>query len=201
LDKIVLGIGNPGAEYTATRHNIGFRVVNRIAEMYKTQFQTSRFKAVIAEVHDEKQQFLLVKPLTYVNLSGECAQILLNWYKLSPTSLLVITDDVSLPICKIRIRPKGSSGGHRGLESIITCLHTIEFPRVRIGIGRDMDRPMASYVLSYFTKPEEGDIQNTVQTAAEAVCVWLNQGIETAMNQYNSRKDKSDPQYSAPGCI
>ena len=136
----MLGIGNPGAKYAHTRHNLGFRVIDILTDLHGEKFRDSRFKSLAAKVKNDQCEFLLVKPLTYVNLSGECARAILDWYKLTPSSLLVVTDDLSLPPGKIRIRKKGSSSGHRGMESIIRCLGTEEFPRLRIGIGGEIGR-------------------------------------------------------------
>ena len=186
MDKIVLGIGNPGNKYAKTRHNLGFAVVDEIANTHGKNFHADpRSKSVAAEIDLGDQRCLLVKPITYVNLSGEAVRLLLNWYKLSVASLLVISDDLHLPVGKIRLRSKGGSGGHRGLQSIINCLQSSDFARLRIGIGSENEVANASYVLSRFTSAEQEVIGTSVRKAGEAVVAWINHGIATAMDQYN----------------
>lgn len=186
LDKVILGIGNPGAQYTQTRHNVGFRVIDRLMRKLNLNFRSSSFKAVIAEGHLSNCKFLLVKPMTYVNLSGESAQAILSWYKLTPSSLFVVCDDFNLPFAKIRIRSGGSSGGHHGLDSIIQHLNTAEFPRLRIGIGNPIQNA-AQHVLSKFTNEEENLLEIAMVTASEAILSWLEKDSLTAvMNCYNN---------------
>ncbi len=186
MDKIVLGIGNPGSQYTQTRHNIGFRVIDFIAQKLCLKFQTSSFKAVVAEGQISNCKFLLVKPMTYVNLSGESAQAILSWYKLPTTALFTICDDFNLPLSKIRIRKEGSSGGHNGLDSIIRHLNTAEFIRLRIGIGSPLQNA-AQHVLSKFSNEEETLLQSTILSASEAVINWLEKNdLMAVMNKYNN---------------
>ena len=185
LDKIILGIGNPGVQYRKTRHNIGFRVVDYIAQSFRTSFQPSSLKALAAEIRMSGNLFLLLKPLTYVNLSGECAQAALAKYHLPISSLLVITDDLHLPLGQMRIRRKGSDGGHRGLASIIANLGSVEIPRVRIGIDECATEDKASYVLSEFSSEEEKIITNMLPVAYKAAISWIEQDIDFVMNEYS----------------
>lgn len=176
LDKIVLGIGNPGLQYAKTRHNVGFRILDCLAQKLGVSFSFSPFKAMVAEGHIAQCQYLLVKPMTYVNLSGESAQSILHWYKLQPTSLLVVVDDLNLPLAKIRVRQNGSSGGHHGLDSIIQNLNTDGFPRLRVGIDPPLESA-AKHVLSKFSMEEEQALDRAMETARETVIAWLN-GLE-----------------------
>lgn len=192
MDKIILGIGNPGKKYHGTRHNLGFAVVDKMAELLGENFQSSRFQALVADTTISGSRVLLIKPLTYVNLSGNCAQAALQWYKLEASDLLVITDDLSLPTGKLRFRARGSSGGHRGLDSIIRSLGGNDFPRLRIGIGNDFYGSAANYVLSTFAGEDREAITESIAHAAQAAEVWVRDGIGRAMNLYNAKKDNAE---------
>ena len=185
MDKVILGIGNPGVQYRRTRHNIGFRVVDHIAQSFRVSFQSSSLKALVAEIRIAGNLFLLLKPLTYVNLSGECAQAVLEKYHLPISSLLVITDDLHLPLGQMRIRRKGSDGGHRGLASIIASLGSTEVPRIRIGINECATKDKASYVLSEFSSEEENVLADMLPFARKAIISWVEQDIDFIMNKYS----------------
>jgi PTH1 family peptidyl-tRNA hydrolase len=184
--KIILGIGNPGQEYERTRHNVGFRVVDRLSNGSRWN---NKFQGLVSETHVCDDLVLLVKPLTYVNLSGQCARIILDYYKLSPEFLLVVVDDVSLPLGKLRLRPKGSSGCHKGMISLISSLSTEEFHRLRIGIGSNEGQPLSSYVLSKFSQAEEKILETSLSQAVDACMTWLREGIHVAMNRFNTITD------------
>lgn len=183
---VVLGLGNPGAEHAQTRHNVGFEVVDTLAERHGIRITLHRDHAhcglgVIAGI-----PVVLAKPMTYMNRSGEAACALLARYPLEPSRLLVIVDDVALPLGKIRVRPSGSDGGHNGLSSIIHCTGTQAFPRVRIGIGNPPPGQMVEYVLSRFTPQERDTIDQAIQRAADAVELILSDGVQAAMNRFNA---------------
>jgi len=188
--KIAVGIGNPGTRYAGTRHNVGFRVIEKLADSLQAGVARERFEAAVQEASLDGEKLLLVRPLTYVNLSGTAVRRLADWYRCEPGEIIVVSDDVNLPLAGIRIRRSGSSGGHKGIESIIEYLDTVDFPRIRIGIGSpDPMVPRPDYVLSKFSPEEEELIEAACREAAEAVLVWAEQGIDECMNTFN-RKEK-----------
>ncbi|MBM4039355.1 MAG: aminoacyl-tRNA hydrolase [Planctomycetes bacterium] len=181
--KIVVGIGNPGKRYERTRHNLGFEVVDRLAAEQGIEVSRRRFDARVGEGQLEGSQVLLVKPQTYVNLSGSAVAPLLRWHRSSTEDLLVVCDDLNLEPGKLRLRRRGSSGGHNGLQSLIECLGTEEFARLRIGIGRGDDA--VAHVLGGFGPGEREAMCDAVDAAAKAVRLWLRLGVEAAMNEVN----------------
>lgn len=183
--KVVVGLGNPGKEYKATRHNIGFMVVEELAKRHGVQKEQSRFDAIVGETKIGNEKVLLVKPLTYMNLSGNAVQPLIKWYKLEQEDLLVIYDDMDLSTGEVRIRPQGGHGGHKGMMSIIERLATQNINRIRIGIGRDEYRDTVSWVLGKLSTEEATLIKAAVQKAADAVECWVKKGINITMNTYN----------------
>lgn len=185
--KIILGIGNPGPRYRETRHNVGFQVTDTLVRMLKSDRWYVQFQALVSETIVSEKRVLLIKPLTYVNRSGISAKAVLQHYHLSPESLLVVVDDVSLPFESIRMRSKGSSGSHNGLQSIIETLGSTAFPRLRIGTGKDSDNDLASYVLSDFAPEEKIKVTRVIETAADAALMWIREGIEASMNRYNKK--------------
>jgi PTH1 family peptidyl-tRNA hydrolase len=189
LVKLIVGLGNPGREYAATRHNIGFMVVDRLAHKLGLTVEKKKFNALLGQGQISSEKVLLAKPQTYMNLSGEAVTALLNWYKLGPADLIVVFDDLDLPPGKLRIRPEGSSGGHKGMESIILALGTDGFPRLRIGVGRPEtpDFDSANYVLSRLTAGDVKIFEEAVNLAVDAICCLVGEGLETAMNEYNKK--------------
>ncbi|MDW8104107.1 MAG: aminoacyl-tRNA hydrolase [Armatimonadota bacterium] len=183
---IVLGLGNPGAEYAHTRHNVGFEVVDILASRHRIRLSLQRDHARGGLGWVSGVPVLLAKPMTYMNRSGEAARALLQRYRLEPSRLLVIVDDVALPLGKLRLRPSGSDGGHNGLASLIQCVGTQEFPRVRIGIGSPPPGQMVEYVLSRFSPQEQPIVEQMLQRAADAVEMVLAEGIQAAMNRFNA---------------
>jgi PTH1 family peptidyl-tRNA hydrolase len=184
---LVVGLGNPGPEYQDTRHNIGFRCVDALAQTHGLSFDDKKkSKARIADGLIVGKRILIAKPQTYMNLSGASVQGLAAFYQIPPQNMMVILDDLDLPLGALRIRPKGGSGGHKGLTDIIQRIGTQEFPRIRFGIGRPPARmDPAAYVLRRFDLDELSVVNPTVDRAVKAVEVWLTDGIDTAMNRYN----------------
>lgn len=187
---IIVGLGNPTSQYAGTRHNIGFEVIHYLSEKYQISLKTKKHKAVCGKGYIEGQSVMLIQPQTYMNLSGESVSELAEYYKIDiEEELIVIYDDVSLDVGQLRIRAKGSAGGHNGIKSIIAHLGTQVFPRIKVGVG---DKPkgwdLADYVLGHFPKEEIPQVIEGIEQAAEAVKVMMNQGINQAMNQYNKRK-------------
>ncbi len=184
--KLVIGLGNPGTQYGQTRHNIGFRVVDLLAANYGWNWER-RGRAMIASGSISPEKVVLVKPLTYMNNSGEAVGELVHWYKLPPEALLVIYDELDLPIGKVRLRAKGSAGGHKGLDNIIRHLHTNQFPRLRIGIGRPANHRIETinYVLGIPPTDERTLLDIAEQRATEAVPLIIQNGLEAAMNSIN----------------
>jgi PTH1 family peptidyl-tRNA hydrolase len=180
--KIVFGLGNPGRLYQKTRHNVGFMVVSRLARRMGLKFDKKFCSSRVAE----GEGIVLAKPYTYVNLSGKAAKALLQRFSLSPEELLVVCDDVALPLGRIRIRRKGSDGGHNGLRSIIKELGTENFPRLRVGIGREGIKDLVGYVLGEFEREEMEILEKVLEVAVDAVECIIKEGIEEAMNKYNS---------------
>jgi peptidyl-tRNA hydrolase, PTH1 family len=184
--KLVVGLGNPGRRYEGTRHNIGWVVLGELARRFGSVPPKSRFQGAVVEAELSGQKTLLLSPTTYMNLSGSSVQEAKSFYKLANEDLLVICDDMNLPVGKLRFRARGSSGGQKGLESIIQRLATEDFPRLRIGVGTAPSGwAWADYVLSRFTPDERPTIDQAVGVAAEAVAVWAREGVEFCMNQYN----------------
>ncbi|MCS6830046.1 MAG: aminoacyl-tRNA hydrolase [Armatimonadota bacterium] len=190
---IVLGLGNPGAEYAHTRHNIGFEVVHILANRHRIRLSLHRDHAQYGFGTVADVPVLLAKPMTYMNRSGEAARALLQRYPLEPSRLLVVVDDIALPLGRIRVRSSGSDGGHNGLASIIQCVGTQTFPRVRVGIGSPPPGQMVEYVLSRFLPQEQPVVEETLQRAADAVEVAIAEGVQEAMNRFNAQNPFANP--------
>jgi len=184
--KIIVGLGNPGARYRHTRHNLGFRALDRIAEELGAAFDRQKHDGLLAEARDQGEKVLLLKPMTFMNRSGDCvAPVARN--KISALSdILVVVDDVNLPLGKLRFRPEGSAGGHNGLKSIVERIGGQGFPRLRLGVGDDRQgRDLADHVLSTFRPDELPAVDAMLDQAAAAALCWLREGIEPAMTRYN----------------
>ncbi len=181
----ICGLGNPGPKHAKNRHNAGFHCLDLLAETWGLRFDRVRFKSYLAKGVWEGFKVVLAKPLTFMNASGEAVAPLVNWYRLPTSHLLVIYDDLDLPLGKIRLRPRGSSGGHKGMDSIIQRLGTRDFPRLRIGIGRPERGEPYQYVLSDFTPEQRAIMEETYKRAVAAVECFLREGIEEAMNRFN----------------
>ncbi len=183
--KLVVGLGNPGARYANSRHNIGFMIADRFARAHEVDFARKRFNAQIAEGDLSGQRILLVKPQTFMNLSGDAVGKLFAFYKIAPHDLLVIYDDLDLPLGKMRLRSRGSAGGHHGMESIIARIGTSDFPRLRVGIGRPDPDADIDHVLGSFDVAERAMMDETFARAVDAIDTWLADGITVAMNRFN----------------
>ncbi|MHB1033118.1 MAG: aminoacyl-tRNA hydrolase [Pirellulales bacterium] len=184
--KLVVGLGNPGRKYEGTRHNIGFMVLAELARKYGTSRPKANFQGETVEATVEGMKAVLLCPHTFMNLSGTSVVRARDFYKLEDKDLLVVCDDLNLPLGKLRVRACGSSGGQKGLDDIIRCLGSEEFGRLRIGIGSQPPGwDAADYVLSRFAKQERPDIEEAVWRAADAVALWAREGIENCMNRYN----------------
>lgn len=185
VDKLIVGLGNPGRQYAHHRHNVGFQCLDRLAQTHGLSFARQRAKASLALGKIANVRVVLAKPLTYMNLSGQAVKPLVGFYRLSLADLLVIYDDLDLPLGTIRLRPEGGSGGHKGVRSIIEALGSQNFPRLRVGIGRPPDNDAISYVLSDFTAEEQITLESVYEKVGAAVELFLQEGIEVAMNRYN----------------
>lgn len=183
--KIVVGLGNPGNEYAATRHNVGFMAIDALAHHWGISSWKKRGQALVAEYRGA-EPVVLIKPQTYMNLSGVAVGELARWYKVAPEDIIVIFDDMDLPIGRLRLRTKGGSGGHRGIESLLTHLANGNFGRLRIGIDRPPTNwQVVDYVLSVFTSEEQPVLHEAISRSTEAVECIVKQGMSKAMNVYN----------------
>lgn len=185
--KLVVGLGNPGAKYKGTRHNVGFMTMDEVAYQEKFDFDKALFDAVFAQVQIGGEKVIFMKPLTFMNLSGEAIRPLMNYFKITIEDLLVVYDDMDLPVGKIRLRQKGGAGGHNGIKSIISCLGTSEFNRIKVGVGRPKEgRTVVGHVLNRFEKEEEEDIIFAVQKSVDAIRSWIEtDDFVKTMNQFN----------------
>src|SRR5579863_2068120 len=186
--KLIVGLGNPGSQYERTRHNVGFRVVDKLAAKLGWKWTGRRGRAVLASGNIGSEKVVLAKPLTFMNLSGEAVAELVRWYNLPPEDVLVVYDELDLPVGKVRLRPGGSAGGHNGMENIIRYLHTNEFPRLRVGIGHPSNSRIdgAGHVLSAPTGVERIMLDTGEDKAVEAVEMVIAQGVATTMNVVNA---------------
>ena len=186
LTKLIVGLGNPGKEYERTRHNIGFMVLDRFAQMNNITVNKSSCRALIGDGRVGDNRVYLMKPQTYMNLSGESVGMFLRQKPLELTDIMVVTDDIALPVGRIRLRAKGSAGGHNGLKSIIAHLHSTEFSRLRIGVGAPRDASIQiDHVLGPFNKADQAIMDETIESAVVALEHWLSDGIELAMTRFN----------------
>lgn len=183
---IIVGLGNPTSRYAGTRHNVGFEVIDRLAKKYGIDVNTKKHKAMIGKGVIGTQKVLLVKPQTFMNLSGESVREIIDYYKAKESDLIIIYDDISLAVGQLRIRAKGSAGGHNGIKSIIQHTGTQEFWRIKVGVGeKPAHRDLADYVLGRFQGEEKEIMEEAFLDAADAAVVMMQDGIEAAMNQFN----------------
>lgn len=184
--KIIIGLGNPTQDYAGTRHNIGFSVIYNISDCYDIRIDTKKHKAIIGKGILEGEKVILAMPQTYMNLSGQSVRELVDYYKCTKEDIIVIYDDISLSVGKLRIRTKGSAGGHNGIKNIISQLGTDEFTRIKVGIGEKPARmELSDYVLGRFSKEEQPMIRDSVDKARQAVATIISEGAQSAMNKFN----------------
>ena len=183
---LIIGLGNPEEEYSKTRHNMGFNAINKIAEQYGIKVNKSKFQGLYESAIIENQKVMLVKPQTYMNLSGECIKQFVDFYKIQKEEILVIYDDMDIEPGKIKIRKKGGAGGHNGMKSIIKMLGTEEFARIRLGIGRpEHNGDDINYVIGSIPEEEIPKLEEGVEKAKKAVIEILKNGVDSAMNKLN----------------
>ena len=185
----IVGLGNPGEKYAHTRHNVGYDVISIIAAKLDTPIKKLKFQGTIGETIYKGQKLALIKPQTYMNLSGLTVQEAMSWYKLEPKDVLLLVDDIDLPFGQVRVRAKGGPGTHNGLRHIVQCTGSGDFPRVRVGMGAPPPEwDLADWVLSKFQTEEERKIAfDAYMTAADAALCWAENGIDAAMNRFNKR--------------
>ncbi len=191
--KMIVGLGNPGREYEKTRHNVGFHVVDLLAEAEDWKWDTKHGKTLLATGQVEGERVILAKPQTFMNLSGPAVADVVHWYKLDVPDLLVICDDLDLPFAHMRLRARGASGGHHGLESVIQSLGTRDFARLKVGIGRPAVNPMqtAGYVLQVPRGKEKETLEAAERQAADAARCFIREGVLEAMNTFNGVKPET----------
>jgi len=192
--KLIVGLGNPGAEYRDTRHNVGFKVADALAERWRVAGEwREKFDALQVKTAVGSEHVILAKPLTFMNLSGHAVAALAGFYKIEPAGIFIVTDDVALPMGRLRARREGGAGGHNGLKSLIQSLATQAFPRMRVGVGRgDLRRDLADHVLGRFEADERETVSAAVLRAADASEMFLSEGIERVMNVFNAA-EQTDP--------
>ncbi len=194
--KIIFGLGNPGVRYRNTRHNIGFRIVDRLAERYHIPISSKRFKSIYGKGWIDVEEVILAKPMTYMNRSGEAVREGLDFFHLSPEALIIVHDDLDLPFGRLRFKRKGGDGGHQGVRSIIESLSKHNFLRLKVGIGRPpMGMDPSEYVLSPFDEIEQSGLEEVISRGAEAIKTLLLEGIESAMNQFQRRERKEEKEF------
>ena len=186
---VIAGLGNPGREYEGTRHNVGFMTLDALADKYNIDVREKAFKGLIGKGVIEGHKVILVKPQTYMNSSGESIRAAADYYKVDPEDILIVYDDISLAPGQLRIRAKGSAGGHNGLKSIIYRLNSDTFPRVKMGVGapKHEDYDLADFVLGRFTKEEIPVMEDAIVKAEKAVAEIIKNGVQSAMNKYNGK--------------
>lgn len=184
--KMIVGLGNIGRQYAQTRHNVGFMIIDELAAKLNADFQTSKFEAQVATAFQNGEKILLVKPSTYMNDSGRAVGPLMSYYNIEPADLLVIHDDLDLPLGKVRLKQKGSAGGHNGIKSIISHVGDQHFKRVKVGIDHPQKMSVVDYVLGKFKPAEVAQLEDAKTTALAAIEAWLaNDDFAAVMNQYN----------------
>jgi len=190
--KLIVGLGNPGPEYRETRHNIGFMVADvlvarwRVADRWREKFEALQTKHAVGD-----DQIVLMKPLTFMNLSGQAVQATAAFYKIEPADVFIVTDDVALPLGRLRARRDGGAGGHNGLKSVIQHLGTQAFPRMRVGVGRgEGDRDLSDHVLGRFDASERDTVSAAVLRAADATEMFISEGIQRVMNAFNAAEQQ-----------
>ncbi|MFO0840271.1 MAG: aminoacyl-tRNA hydrolase [Phycisphaerae bacterium] len=191
--KLIAGLGNPGRQYQGSRHNLGFEVLDALARRWRvdmTRF-VERFEGLLGEAQAGEQRVLLLKPATYMNLSGRSVAAAARFYKIEPCDVLVVYDELDLPVGGVRIRASGSAGGHKGMEDVLRHLGTLDVPRIRIGIGKVHRAGTVEHVLGGFAPDERDAVAQAIQTADAAAECWVREGIDAAMNKFNPRRERA----------
>ncbi|WP_294581681.1 aminoacyl-tRNA hydrolase [uncultured Thomasclavelia sp.] len=183
--KLIVGLGNPGKEYDKTRHNTGFMVIDNLAKKLNVSIDQKKFKALYVKCKYHGEDVILLKPQTFMNLSGEAVIAAMNFYKIDIDDILVIYDDLDMPVGKLRLRKSGSAGGHNGIKNIISHLSSQDFKRIRVGIDRHPYMKVVDYVLSKFTEEEDAAINEGIEKATAAILDYLDHDFDYAMNHYN----------------
>ncbi len=192
--KIVVGLGNPGGEYVQTRHNVGFEVLDELARRWQAPTPRRRFQAEITDVQIQNEKVLLIAPQTFMNLSGDSVSQVIKFYQVALDDILVVCDDMNIPLGRLRIRKQGSAGGQKGLKHILQVVSSEAVPRLRVGIGRPPGQTSpVDYVLSRFRKQEADDHDDAIRRAADGVEIWIRSGIAAAMNQINGTESEAGP--------
>lgn len=189
--KVVAGLGNPGRKYEGTRHNVGFDVVDELSKRWRIETLRRRFNSQLGDGRLRDERVLLLKPQTYMNLSGRAVREAMTFYKLDPTALLVVVDDMALPLGRVRLRPKGSGGSHNGLNNVIDEIDTENFARLRVGIGEVSGEHAVSHVLGSFDGQERACVDQAIVRAADAVECWVVDGVDAVMNRYNRPEEQA----------
>jgi PTH1 family peptidyl-tRNA hydrolase len=199
--KLIAGLGNPGPRYADSRHNVGFAVADELARRWRTDLDRfdRHFEGLTGRAKVGGDEVLLLKPATYMNLSGRSVGAAARYYKVPPGDVLVIYDDLDLPVGKLRVRADGSAGGHKGMEDVLRNLGTDAVPRVRIGIGKVHRDATVDYVLSSFAPDELPEVRTAVERAADAAATWVSRGIDAAMNEFNRKRDGESGTRRRPG--
>lgn len=188
--KLIAGLGNPGKEYANTRHNAGFMAMDLLADQCGVSLTSEKWEALVCSVRINGEAVLLMKPMTYMNLSGKAISQAVRFYQINPEDILILHDDMDIPVGDLRIRRKGSSGGQNGMKNIIQSLGTEEIARIRIGVDHDRSGHVADWVLSPIPKAEREAFEIALKTAAEAAYAWVNTPLDKVMNKYNIKTKK-----------
>jgi PTH1 family peptidyl-tRNA hydrolase len=191
--RLIVGLGNPGAQYERTRHNVGWQVVDAFARKFRIDVDRHEKNAMTGTGRVAGGSVMVAKPLTYMNLSGDAVRLLINAYLESPEEMIVVYDDIDLPLGKLRIRPNGSAGTHNGMRSIISTIGTEKFPRLRIGIGQSDQGRLRDYVLDEFTAEEQPAVNRAVERSVDALLLFVRGDLKRAMNQFNRDEEPETP--------
>lgn len=189
--KLIVGLGNPGNDYLKTKHNVGFMCIDKVLDKLDIKLDKHKFKGDYFQGIINNQKFIILKPQTYMNLSGECVVQFVNYFKISLEDILVIYDDLDLEISQFKIKLKGASNGQKGIENIMSHLHTRDIARIRIGIGRDKNISTRNYVLTTFNEQQLIDLNKTLDITSDATIYFINNSIDLVMNKYNIKKNSN----------